>query len=118
MNTYPIIKELHPQHTRNKSFYHKAFTVETETKIYLFSYHTNVAILDKINSIIINTWDGYSNTTSKHIHDFCLQCGDTSYSKKEWEKLYNPKDKIYLNDFDSLALIKIMEIVNKQIITL
>lgn len=78
MTTY----ELKPSHEQNqKSFYGKA-RVQIDNKGTAFLYSYNTLILSKdINGNYIRYWDGWSQTTGKHIKAF------SGLNKKEYENI-------------------------------
>ena len=69
-----------------KSFYGKAKVIVTAKGLYLKSYDTFVAFVDKKKNFY-RLWDGYSATTAKHIHSFRIRLGLAPMGKKEWENL-------------------------------
>ena len=68
-----------------KMFYKKAALIENKGKVFLQSYDTIVACVDK--GKLLKLWDGYSATTARHIDAFCYSFGVKSVSKKEWENM-------------------------------
>lgn len=115
---FPNIELLQPLHTNSKSFYNKAFTYETKTNIYLISYETCVAVYNKRTKKVINTWGGYSATTSKHIREFLLQLDCQAYSKKEWMEIYKKGFKMASHAKMTLEdMAQCRAIARKQIIT-
>lgn len=69
------------------SFYGKAkIIIDENGEIFLRSYNTLVCYINK-NKEFVRLWEGYSNTTQKHINDFCKLYGFKGYSKKEWLNL-------------------------------
>lgn len=68
-----------------KVFYKKATLIQMGDIIYLQSYNTIVAAVK--DDKLLKLWDGYSETTSRHIYTFCHCFGVKSVSKKEWEKM-------------------------------
>lgn len=83
---------LKPKYTNNKSFYNKAFVITYDDKpntIYLKSYNTFVLSYNTITHQITKTWNGYSQTTMKHINDFLMQytTQPTKLTKKQWDAL-------------------------------
>ncbi len=78
--------ELMPERCNQKSFYGKAVvTVYPSGVAVLKSYNTEVAYIE--NGKLHRLWNGWSATTAKHIHEFCLQNGVVGVSKKEWLNL-------------------------------
>lgn len=55
---------------------------------YLFSYETCVAKYNEQtkNFILIDNYDTYSNTTTKHIYEFCRGCMLNIHTKKDLEE--------------------------------
>lgn len=55
---------------------------------YLFSYETCVAKYNEQtkNFTLIDNYDTYSNTTTKHIYEFCRGCMLNIHTKKELEE--------------------------------
>lgn len=68
-----------------KSFYGKAFVIEKNGVIYLRSYNTIVAKIEK--GVFIRVWGGYSATTMRHVNSFLIHHGCRKISKKEWEAM-------------------------------
>lgn len=68
-----IYKELKPIYNHQKSFYGKAKTREYQDRIYLISYNTVVAYIDKTHYVLHRLWGGYSKTTMIHVNEFCKQ---------------------------------------------
>ena len=64
------------------SFYHKAVYIETDAGAFLRSYNTVVAAV--IGGAPVRLWDGYSQTTLRHINAFFYKYGVETVSKKEW----------------------------------
>lgn len=75
------VLELKPVDNR-KSFYGKATVLEDNDAVYLKRYNTIVAKI--VNGELIKTWDGYSATTARHLHSFCIMYGIRSVDKKTW----------------------------------
>ena len=65
-----------------------AHVLITDNMYYLFSYETCIAKFnDKTkNLVLIDNYDTYSNTTTKHIYEFCRGCMLNIYTKKDLEK--------------------------------
>ena len=63
------------------SFYEKAKVIDYGTKLSLISYNTEVAVYDKktgeleIKASKYSNQGKYSQTTSRHIHEFAVQTG-------------------------------------------
>ena len=68
-----------------KVFYRKAALIENKGRVFLQSYDTVVACIDK--GKLFKLWDGYSATTARHINAFCYSFGVKPVSKKEWENM-------------------------------
>lgn len=78
--------ELAPEHVNQKSFYGKAVvTVYSSGVAVLKSYNTEVAYIE--DGKLHRLWNGWSATTAKHVHEFCLQNGVVGVGKKEWLNL-------------------------------
>lgn len=60
----------------------RAAIIPTETGYILKSYYTNVCEIR--NGKFIKLWQGYSNTTLKHINAFCSYFRMPFFSKREW----------------------------------
>ncbi len=58
-----------PCYDRCKSFYGKAQIIETDKGRYLKSYNTLICFLS-YGGTFIKLWDGYSQTTQRHINSF------------------------------------------------
>ena len=69
-----------------KSFYGKARLIECKDGLFLQSYETIVAMIDKAGQFH-RLWPGYSATTAKHIDAFRRENGLPGLSKKEWDKM-------------------------------
>ncbi len=73
--------------TCQKSFYGKAIVIEDQSGIvYLRSYNTIVRCINK-DGKFIRLWSGYSDTTKRHINDFCKFYNLPGFNKKEWLQL-------------------------------
>lgn len=82
-NEYNLI----PEYDRAKSFYGKAkVTVYPNGTKVLTSYKTEVAAIMPDGSFV-RLWTGYSDTTKRHVNEFCLQNGLPGFSKAEWLRL-------------------------------
>lgn len=92
-----IIKEFTPKSDR-KSFYGKckAYELDNGCKL-LKSYDTLVCLLDRDNTLH-RLWGGYSATTSRHVHQFCLTYGLNSGGKPIWDKLEVERVSDYVGD--------------------
>ena len=66
--------------------YKKAKVKEENGAKELYSYETKVARITK-NGEFIRKWDGYSNTTLKHVNIFRLENGMKTINKKEWMEI-------------------------------
>lgn len=72
-NNLVSIVELKPVYDGRKSFYRKAHVLTfADGSKYLKSYDTLVCSIDPAGGVHRH-WDGYSATTSRHVHEFCLQ---------------------------------------------
>lgn len=80
--------ELTPQqHDGVKSFYKKAYVIETDDhETILQSYETQV-IKITANGEIVRLWDGYSATTMRHVNSFLSLMGINNGGKKYWDAL-------------------------------
>lgn len=77
-NNLVSVVELHPVYDGRKSFYRKAYVLTyADGSKFLKSYQTIVCSIDPAGGVHRH-WDGYSATTSRHVHDFCLQNGVSS----------------------------------------
>lgn len=76
--------ELSPVDGR-RSFYGKAKIMKYENKMFLLSYETIVACVDK-NGKFVRLWGGYSQTTMRHVNSFLKYCGINGGGKKWWDK--------------------------------
>lgn len=83
MSIYSLI----PLHDRARSFYSKAKIYEDSTSgiKYLVSYHTLVASFD--HGRMTKHWDGYSQTTMRHINEAARQFVGMTVTKKDWERM-------------------------------
>lgn len=77
--------ELTPVYDRRKSFYKKAWVLESEGVKQLLSYQTIVAEIRNGKAEVFGT---HSSTTLRHIKDFLYQNGFEMGTKKEIEKMY------------------------------
>lgn len=75
------MRELKPIDGR-KSFYGKASIYERDGKLYLRSYTTTVAYIDKEGKLH-RLWEGWSVTTARHLVSFVGH----ALSKKTWLSL-------------------------------
>lgn len=81
------MKTLKAIYSRQKSFYNKAYTFEKDGELFLQSYETIVAKIDR-HQKLVKLWNGYSKTTLIHIFDFAQQNGiDFDGRKATWNKL-------------------------------
>lgn len=84
---------LQPHYTSNKSYYKKAIVHydNTTNTFSLQSYNTIVATYNNTTKTITKCWNGYSQTTMKHIIDFVRQYTNTPHTttlnKKWWDNL-------------------------------
>ena len=76
-------------HRRTKSFYKKAFVRDLSTpdaeKVLLYSYNTPVCAV--VNGLFRRIWGGWSATTSRHVHAFCIMMGIPPIGKQTWDNL-------------------------------
>ena len=68
-----------------EGFGNRALIIPVENGYILKSYYTDVAVVR--NGEFYKLWDGYSNTTLKHINTFRQFVGMNSLSKREWIEL-------------------------------
>ena len=86
--------ELFPQgYERAKSFYGKAQVIENNGVKYLKSYNTIVCKIGR-NGKFYRFWDGYSQTTMRHINSFCDLYGVPNGGNNWWMN-----QKVYKSDF-------------------
>lgn len=71
--------------TTQKSYYKKAYVLKDGNNLFLRSYNTIVCGI--VNGNFIRYWDGYSNTTMKHVNDFRVQHELNRLSKKDWDEI-------------------------------
>lgn len=92
MNSFKVIgmiSELEPQWDTRKSFYKKAFVRYDGDGVYsLFSYQTLVCKIDN-NTILLNGFSFYSNTTTRHLKDFLYQYLDTTSASYNYLYTHN-----------------------------
>lgn len=94
--TFTSYGELLPT-DKQKSFYGKAKVwSDNYGRIYLQSYDTIVAVID--GKTVYRTWEGYSQTTQKHIKSFLDCYAGVVVDKKKYEQF----DSVDLHDFLSL----------------
>ena len=65
--------ELKPLHSRQKSFYGKAYCIHSKGGSALKSYDTLVVVVNHENGDVVFPWMDYSATTSRHIVEFLKQ---------------------------------------------
>ena len=68
-----------------KSFYGKAKVIMEENRILLKSYNTIVGYISE--GKFHRTWDGYSQTTVRHINSFCKMYGLDTVNKAKWDAM-------------------------------
>ena len=70
-------KELKPLNTCQKSFYKKAWVIETEDGMIqaLISYTSIIAIFNHETEVLTNVDSKSSPTTMRHYNEFLIQCG-------------------------------------------
>lgn len=75
--TCNVRKELKPLNTRKKSFYKKAWVIETEDGMIqaLVSYTSIIAIFNHETEVLTNVDSKSSPTTMRHYNEFLTQCG-------------------------------------------
>jgi len=75
------------------SFYYKAHVTETDNKLVLCSYSTDVCVIDlKTNKAKVNS--DYSMTTNRHIKEFLKQNGFKAENTKQILKDYLIKEVV------------------------
>lgn len=65
----------------------RALIIPIEGGYILQSYYTKVAVIR--DGVFYKTWDGYSNTTLKHINTFRKWAGFPGISKRDWIEMRN-----------------------------
>lgn len=96
-----FITELEPRYCSNKSFYKKAYVEYYKGFNILISYSSRIMAVK--GDMLVTTDDyNYSNTTSRHVHEFLKQYF-IDLSSKDLGRLYklNPWNG-QLNDLDRL----------------
>ena len=88
--------------TLQKDYYGKAKVIENDDGvIQLKSYETIVCEYNTNTKEFKKLWQGYSNTTARHIKDFIKLFNiDFNFSKKEWLK-ETDKDNQYYCEFSN-----------------
>lgn len=84
------IYELKPNSliTSQKSFYKKAYVLEEENSVTLYSYGTRIlTIYFNRVPVLKKHWNGWSRTTANHINSFVYTYRYHGINKKEWEEL-------------------------------
>ena len=94
MNNMIEIKPVNSQ----KSFYGKAYAIESNNCITLYSYKT--AVCKIVNGQLVKLWNKpaydektgrpinmYSRTTMNHISAFCAKYGIIAPNKKQWDNM-------------------------------
>lgn len=84
--------ELECMFNNRKSFYRKAYVVVNDNIKTLYSYNTPVLEYNCITDEFTRLWYGWSNTTGRHIQEFCKQV--TGY----WDN--NNYNKAWLDSLD------------------
>ena len=83
--------ELMARYDRRASFYHKAHIKETNKKIILVSYNTDILELDKETKkikFLTKRKEDFSQTTNRHINEFLQQfTNEPAKSKSELLKM-------------------------------
>jgi len=82
--------ELKSIYDNSKSFYKKAYVLESENKKELKSFSTIVCIIENNKPIVKNT---YSHTSLRHIKEFLKQNGFTAENKNQILKDYKPTEE-------------------------
>ena len=77
--------DLIPKYNSRKSFYSKARVKLEGDKLTLFSYNTEVAIIENGKAFVFGSW---SNTTTGHIKEFLKQNGFKAENGKQILKDY------------------------------
>lgn len=74
-----------------KSFYGKAKVKETENRVVLQSYDTNVCMIE--NGKFVRLWDGFSSTTMNHVNAFRELYNLPGLNKKTWLEMETAGNK-------------------------
>lgn len=69
-----------------KSFYGKARVYKNGNEITLVSYDTEVCKYNIKTGKFIRLWNGYSDTTMRHIKAFMVYANGTEVNKKWWNE--------------------------------
>jgi hypothetical protein len=78
---------LEPQYDSRLSFYGKAHViVEDNGDLTLRSYSTDILTL-KTNGKVVKLWDDWSQTTGRHIVEFCRQHHIRVKNKRDYDDL-------------------------------
>ena len=102
--------ELEP-YDHHKSFYKKAYVLETNEWYFLKSYNTYVCGVKKSDMTIYKMWDDYSATTMRHINAFLTYLGCPDGGKAWWNAL--PLEKpVKLSNVSPYFLINVRNIVD------
>lgn len=99
---YPILRTIHATrfdlkpvyaNRASHSFYGKAKVIVTPDVIALQSYETIVCEIERSTGKVHRTWDAWSATTGKHLHEFALLMEENAITseavyggKSEWMK--------------------------------
>lgn len=76
-----------PCYDTRKSFYGKAkIVIDEDNTIYLQSYDTLICCINPDNTFN-KLWEGYSQTTMRHINSFMRHYNIFSVNKKQWDSL-------------------------------
>lgn len=78
--------ELPAVNDARQSFYGKAHVIEKDGEKILLSYETEVCKIDRQGNFI-KLWDGYSQTTMRHINSFLYLFDIKGGGKAWWDKL-------------------------------
>lgn len=68
-----------------KSFYGKAKVIMEENRVLLKSYNTIVGYISE--GKFHRTWNGYSQTTVRHVSSFCEMYGLDTVNKAKWDAM-------------------------------
>lgn len=85
-----MIKELRPIYATQKSFYGKAKIEATENIVTLYSYGTAILKYNRRTEELTPLYDGWTQTTGRHINEFVKQYTPLSaLNKKGYMELLN-----------------------------
>ena len=80
------LMELQARFDARKSFYGKALVEESNGEHTLYSYNTPILKVGK-NGVMQALWDGWSQTTGRHIKEFTRQYTGQAMDKKGYIEL-------------------------------